>query len=63
MGHWVAVVYLRASPERTRVALVCGGGSGHEPSHAGFVGQHQFGISHYIAAWHIYDLSAKRMVF
>jgi dihydroxyacetone kinase len=31
------VVYL-ASPERSQVALVCGGGSGHEPSHAGFVG-------------------------
>ncbi|KIJ20848.1 hypothetical protein PAXINDRAFT_174258 [Paxillus involutus ATCC 200175] len=32
------VVYL-AKPDRTNVALLCGGGSGHEPSHAGFVGQ------------------------
>ncbi|KAF9460518.1 Dak1 domain-containing protein [Collybia nuda] len=28
-----------ASPDRTKVALLCGGGSGHEPAHAGFVGQ------------------------
>ncbi|KIJ65709.1 hypothetical protein HYDPIDRAFT_187408 [Hydnomerulius pinastri MD-312] len=32
------VVYL-AEPDRTKVALLCGGGSGHEPSHSGFVGQ------------------------
>ncbi|KAA1470321.1 dihydroxyacetone kinase 1 [Dentipellis sp. KUC8613] len=31
------VVYL-AEPDRSKVALICGGGSGHEPSHAGFVG-------------------------
>ncbi|KAI0741558.1 dihydroxyacetone kinase [Daedaleopsis nitida] len=31
------VVYV-ASPDRSKVALICGGGSGHEPSHAGFVG-------------------------
>jgi hypothetical protein len=32
------VVFL-ASQDRSRVGLICGGGSGHEPSHAGFVGQ------------------------
>ncbi|KAH7914593.1 Dak1 domain-containing protein [Hygrophoropsis aurantiaca] len=32
------VLYL-ASPDRSKVALVCGGGSGHEPSHVGFVGE------------------------
>jgi dihydroxyacetone kinase len=32
------VVYL-AKPDKTKVALLCGGGSGHEPSHSGFVGQ------------------------
>ncbi|KAH9000449.1 dihydroxyacetone kinase 1 [Lactarius akahatsu] len=31
------VVFL-ADQEKSTVALVCGGGSGHEPSHAGFVG-------------------------
>ncbi|EIW58792.1 dihydroxyacetone kinase [Trametes versicolor FP-101664 SS1] len=31
------VVYL-ASQDRSKVALICGGGSGHEPAHAGFVG-------------------------
>ncbi|MDT8854040.1 dihydroxyacetone kinase subunit DhaK [Paracoccaceae bacterium Fryx2] len=32
-------VVLRADWDRGRVALVSGGGSGHEPSHAGFVGR------------------------
>ncbi|KIK91520.1 hypothetical protein PAXRUDRAFT_34908 [Paxillus rubicundulus Ve08.2h10] len=32
------VIYL-AKLDRTKVALLCGGGSGHEPSHSGFVGQ------------------------
>ena len=32
------VVYL-ADQDKSKVALICGGGSGHEPSHAGFVGQ------------------------
>lgn len=32
-------VVLRADWDRSRVALISGGGSGHEPSHAGFVGQ------------------------
>ncbi|KAI0629148.1 dihydroxyacetone kinase [Trametes polyzona] len=31
------VVYL-TSQDRSKVALICGGGSGHEPAHAGFVG-------------------------
>lgn len=31
-------VVIRADWDRSRVALVSGGGSGHEPSHAGFVG-------------------------
>ena len=26
-------------PESKRVALICGGGTGHEPAHAGFVGE------------------------
>ncbi|MFN4271307.1 MAG: dihydroxyacetone kinase subunit DhaK [Aliihoeflea sp.] len=32
-------VVMRSDWDRSRVALVSGGGSGHEPSHAGFVGQ------------------------
>lgn len=32
-------VVMRADWDRARVALISGGGSGHEPSHAGFVGQ------------------------
>ena len=32
-------VVVRADWDRSKVALVSGGGSGHEPSHAGFVGQ------------------------
>ncbi|KAJ7083325.1 dihydroxyacetone kinase [Mycena belliarum] len=32
------VVY-RSNLDRSKVALICGGGSGHEPSHAGFVGE------------------------
>lgn len=31
------VVY-KTKLDRSKVALICGGGSGHEPSHAGFVG-------------------------
>lgn len=31
-------VVLRADWDKTRVAIVSGGGSGHEPAHAGFVG-------------------------
>ncbi|KAF4570084.1 Dihydroxyacetone kinase 2 [Pleurotus pulmonarius] len=33
----LAVVYLD-SLDRSKVALLCGGGSGHEPAHAGYVG-------------------------
>ncbi|MDO9416184.1 dihydroxyacetone kinase subunit DhaK [Pararhizobium sp.] len=32
-------VVLRSNWDKSRVALVSGGGSGHEPAHAGFVGQ------------------------
>ena len=32
-------VVIRSDWDRSRVALVSGGGSGHEPSHAGFVGE------------------------
>ncbi len=32
-------VVVRANWDKSRVALVSGGGSGHEPAHAGFVGQ------------------------
>lgn len=32
-------VVVRSDWDKSRVALVSGGGSGHEPSHAGFVGQ------------------------
>ena len=32
-------VVVRADADRSKVALVSGGGSGHEPSHAGFVGR------------------------
>ena len=32
-------VVVRTDWDRSKVALVSGGGSGHEPSHAGFVGQ------------------------
>jgi len=33
-----AVVYV-AKQDRSKVALICGGGAGHEPAHAGFVGE------------------------
>lgn len=32
-------VVVRADWDKAKVALICGGGSGHEPAHAGFVGQ------------------------
>lgn len=28
-----------ANRDRSKVALMCGGGSGHEPAHAAFVGE------------------------
>src|SRR4249920_4211908 len=36
--HLDPTYVLRASKPRKKVALVSGGGSGHEPLHAGFVG-------------------------
>jgi dihydroxyacetone kinase len=33
-----SAVYI-AKQDRSKVALMCGGGSGHEPAHVGFVGQ------------------------
>ena len=35
--HILSVIY-QGNPDRSKVALVCGGGSGHEPAHAGYVG-------------------------
>ncbi|KLO12713.1 dihydroxyacetone kinase [Schizopora paradoxa] len=32
------VVY-QSNPDKSKVALICGGGSGHEPAHAGYVGK------------------------
>lgn len=36
--HLDPLVVTRKTPTRTKVALISGGGSGHEPLHAGFVG-------------------------
>lgn len=33
------LVVFQSNPDRSKVALICGGGSGHEPAHAGFVGE------------------------
>ena len=33
-----SVVFVKQQ-DRNKVALVCGGGSGHEPAHAGYVGK------------------------
>ncbi len=38
VDHENAVVYRRSGPEQGRVSVISGGGSGHEPLHAGFVG-------------------------
>lgn len=38
-GYPFIRVVVRADWDRSRVALVSGGGSGHEPAHAGFVGE------------------------
>lgn len=38
-GYPHVKVVVRADWDKSKVALVSGGGSGHEPSHAGFVGQ------------------------
>ena len=40
----VGTVLYQANPDRSKVAIVCGGGSGHEPSHAGFVGAYNLSI-------------------
>lgn len=43
------VLYVQ-SPDRSKVALMCGGGSGHEPAHAGFVGElYTRYISHFMS--------------
>jgi hypothetical protein len=34
----LSVVFL-SEQDKSKVGLICGGGSGHEPSHAGFVGK------------------------
>jgi len=39
-AHVPSVVYVR-SHDRFKVALICGGGAGHEPAHAGYVGKFQ----------------------
>lgn len=36
--HSLHAVLHIASPDKSKVALISGGGSGHEPSHAGMVG-------------------------
>ena len=38
VDHAARVVYRADAPARGRVGLISGGGSGHEPLHAGFVG-------------------------
>jgi triose/dihydroxyacetone kinase / FAD-AMP lyase (cyclizing) len=38
-GYPFIRVVLRANWDKTKVALISGGGSGHEPAHAGFVGE------------------------
>ena len=38
VDHENTVVYRRSGPQRGRVSVISGGGSGHEPLHAGFVG-------------------------
>jgi ATP-dependent dihydroxyacetone kinase len=38
-GYPAIKVVVRTDWDRTRVALVSGGGAGHEPAHAGFVGE------------------------
>ncbi|TFY80783.1 hypothetical protein EWM64_g3223 [Hericium alpestre] len=52
------VVYL-AEPDRSKVAIICGGGAGHEPAHAGYVGKyiHAFHATYHVTCfkyrqWH-----------
>ena len=34
----LSVIYRADGPRPGKVGVICGGGSGHEPAHAGFVG-------------------------
>src|SRR5689334_5725175 len=43
--HEHRIVYRADSPKGGRVGLISGGGSGHEPLHAGFVGQGMLGAA------------------
>jgi dihydroxyacetone kinase len=38
-GYPAIKVVVRADWDRSKVAVISGGGSGHEPAHAGFVGE------------------------
>jgi dihydroxyacetone kinase len=38
-GYPAIKVVVRTDWDRTKVAIVSGGGAGHEPAHAGFVGE------------------------
>src|SRR5690349_9423184 len=38
-GHWVLIRDDAEAVRDRRVALISGGGSGHEPAHAGYVGR------------------------
>ena len=37
--HSRPTVVYNSAHDRSKVALICGGGSGHEPAHAGYVGE------------------------
>lgn len=43
------IVVYQSNPDKSKVALICGGGSGHEPAHAGYVGEfrgdHRFSLA------------------
>lgn len=41
-GPEVKVVVYRSRVDKSKVSLICGGGSGHEPSHPAFVGAYIF---------------------
>jgi len=38
VDHGNKIIYRRDTPRRNKVSIISGGGSGHEPLHAGFVG-------------------------
>ena len=44
------LVVHRVSPDRSKVALLCGGGSGHEPAHPGFVGKPKYPFDTHITS-------------